>query len=379
MRLLIVNSVLGFGSTGRIVLGIAKEYEKNGYEVKIAYGRNMGSLPKDVTKYGVRIGNDMDVYCHVMYTRLTDKHGLASKNATKSFLRWAETYNPDILWLHNIHGYYINYELLFEWIKSRPQMQVKWTLHDCWAFTGHCSHFTYVNCAKWRDGCSNCPQLDQYPNAICDNSQSNYERKKAAFTGISNLTIITPSNWLKERVKQGFLAEYLVDVMYNTVDKSIFKPTQSTFKCDYGIQDKKMVLGVSSIWNDRKGLDDFVQLSKLLDRTSYQIVLVGLSQSQINELLQSKTNILGLPRTSSAEELAGIYSAADVFVNPSYEETFSLTTAEAQACGTYSVVYKETACEEVLDKCCGEAVDANSEAVLQAVVSHCEMSKTDSE
>lgn len=131
---LLLNSVLAFGSTGNIVLNIAKEYEQNGYEVKIAYGRSskvsQDKLP-DIKKYGVRIGNDMDVYSHVIYARLTDKHGLASKTATKKFLKWAEEYNPDILWLHNIHGYYINYEILFQWIKARPQMQVKWTLHDC--------------------------------------------------------------------------------------------------------------------------------------------------------------------------------------------------------------------------------------------------------
>lgn len=278
MKLLLINSVIAFGSTGRIVLDIARDYDQNGYEVKIAYGRNFKTTPEtqaDINKYGVRIGNDMDVYSHVLYTRLTDKHGLASKVATKKFLKWAEEYNPDILWLHNIHGYYINYELLFEWIKSRPQMQVKWTLHDCWTFTGHCSHFTYVKCDKWTSGCRNCPQKKQYPNSIADNSADNYSRKRAAFTRVTNMTLITPSNWLKEKVKASYLSEYPVEVNYNTINTDVFKPTPSNFKQDHGIQDKKMVLGVASVWDERKGLNDFIELSKLLEPARYQIVLVG--------------------------------------------------------------------------------------------------------
>ena len=235
MKLLLINSVLAFGSTGRIVLDIAKEYEQNGYEVKIAYGqarKTSKNLKPDIDKYGVRIGNNVDVYSHVLYTRLTDRHGLASKAATKRFLKWAENYNPDILWLHNIHDYYINYELLFAWIKLRPQMQVKWTLHDGWAFTG-----------------------------------------------APDLTIITPSNWLKEKVEQNFLSEYPVTVKYNTINTDIFKPTPSTFKQDHGIEDKKMVLGVANVWNNRKGLDDILELAKLLGN-DYAVVIVGLSDKQ---------------------------------------------------------------------------------------------------
>ena len=227
-RVLLINSVLGFGSTGNIVLNLAKEYEQNGYEAKVAYGRTFKvseDKKADIDKYGMRIGNDMDVNFHVFYTRLTGKHGLASTKATKKFLKWADEYNPDILWLHNIHGYYINYELLFSWIKSRPDMQVKWTLHDCWAFTGHCSHFTYVGCDKWKSGCSNCPQIDQYPKSITDNSQDNFKRKKNAFIGVPNLTIVTPSIWLKVKVHQSLLSEYPVEVKYNTINTCIFKPT----------------------------------------------------------------------------------------------------------------------------------------------------------
>ena len=378
-KLLLINSVLGFGSTGRIVLDIAGEYEKNGYEVKIAYGRSLSATKDsgpDMSKYGVRIGSDMGVFWHGIYTRLTDKHGLRSYLATRKFLKWADKYDPDVLWLHNIHGYYINYEMLFDWIKKRPKMQVKWTLHDCWAFTGHCSHFSYVKCDKWKTGCNNCPQTDQYPKACRDNSRDNYNRKKAAFTGVKDMTIITPSKWLKEKVQEGFLSEYPVEVHYNTINTDIFKPTSGTFKEDHGISGKKMILGVSSVWNDRKGLNDLIELSKRLDspggtelvgNVQYQIVLVGLTDSQIKEIASLAPGILALPRTGSAGELAEIYSAADVFVNPSYEETFGLTVAEAQACGTYTIVYKDTACAEIIDRKNGESVDPGAENLERAI------------
>lgn len=371
-KVLFINSVFGYGSTGKIVLNLAKEYEQDEYEVKIAYGRNdkiSDSDTDELDRYGVRIGNDMDVYFHVLYTRITDKHGLASKIATRTFIKWAEEYDPDLLWIHNIHGYFINYELLFHWIKSRPQMQVKWTLHDCWAFTGHCSHFTYIGCDKWKcTGCCNCPQRDQYPETLKDNSGDNFARKKAAFTGLPNLSIITPSNWLKDKVKESFLSDYPVEVKYNTINTDIFKPTPSTFKQDYGIQDKWMILGVASIWNERKGLNDFIELSHKLNPELFKVVLVGLSREQIKQLSQNHINILMLPRTSSALELAKLYTAADVFVNPSYEETYGLTVAEAQATGTYTLVYKETACEEILNKACGKAVKMGDVSLMANII-----------
>ena len=149
MKILMINVVCGIRSTGRICTDLAAEMEAQGHEVKIAYGRE--TVPEKYQKYAVRIGTDWDVKLHGLKSRLLDAHGLGSKKATKHFLDWAEEYKPDLLWLHNIHGYYINYELLFAWIKRRPDMEVKWTLHDCWAFTGHCSHFSFVKCYRWKD------------------------------------------------------------------------------------------------------------------------------------------------------------------------------------------------------------------------------------
>lgn len=366
MKILIINSVLGFGSTGRIVLELAKELSLKGNQVRVAYGR-LSNSSEEAEEYGVRIGNNMDVYCHVLFTRLTDKHGLASVRATKKFLKWADGFDPDILWMHNIHDYYINYELLFSWIKSRPGMQVKWTLHDCWAFTGHCSHFTAVDCDKWKNGCVNCPQLKQYPKSFVDSSRSNYARKKAAFSGVHNLTIITPSGWLKEMVKESFLSEYPVEIKYNTIDKGLFKPTPSDFKIKNGIQNKKMVLGVANVWNDRKGLSDFIKLSWLLDNQKNQVVLVGLNEEQIKSLKDLGANIIALPRTKSASELVKIYSAADVFVNPTYEDTFPSVNMEAEACGTRVITYDTGGCKETINRTDSVCVSRNVEAVLAAI------------
>ena len=350
-RLLLINSVCGIGSTGRICADIAREYEAEGYEVRIAYGRK-GTVGEGAEKYAVRIGSDLDVRLHGLYTRITDKHGLGSVRATKKFLKWADEYDPDVLWLHNIHGYYINYELLFDWIKSRPQMEVKWTLHDCWAFTGHCSHFTYVKCDKWKTGCKNCPQKKEYPASAClDNSENNYLRKKQAFCGVNNLTLITPSHWLEGLVKQSFLKEYAVEVIYNTIDKTVFKPTPSDFRQKHGIRDDQvMILGVSSIWNVRKGFHDFLMLSKQLfekNGDKYRVVLVGLTEEQQRTLPK---DIIGLTKTDSKEELAEIYTAADIFVNTTYEDTFPTVNLEAEACETRIVTYDTGGCRETITR-----------------------------
>ncbi len=334
MRVLMINVVCGIRSTGRICTDLAAEMEAEGHEVKIAYGRE--TVPEQYRKYAVRIGNNLNVDIHGVKSRLLDKHGLGSKHATKKFIKWADGYDPDLLWLHNIHGYYINYELLFKWIKSRPDMQVKWTLHDCWAFTGHCSYFTMANCDRWKTECNNCPQTKRYPASLfADNSKNNYSRKHNSFTGVRNMTLITPSKWLADLVKQSFLKDYPVEVRYNTIDTSVFKPTPSDFRKRYGLTDKKIILGVASTWDDRKGIDDFIQLSNMLE-DDYKIVLVGLTDKQIKALPRI---ILGLPRTNSTKELAEIYTAADVFVNPTHEDNYPTTNLEAQACGTPSITY----------------------------------------
>lgn len=345
MKVLMINVVCGIRSTGRICTDIATSLSKQGHDVKIAYGREQ--VPEQYQKYAIRIGSDFDVVLHGIKSRFFDAAGFGSKRETERFLRWAEEYNPDLLLLHNLHGYYINVESLFEWIKGRPQMQIKWTLHDCWAFTGHCSHFFSVNCLRWKSQCEKCPQKMAYPSSfLFDFSKRNYERKKVAFSGVKNLTLITPSIWLSELVKKSILAEYPVEVSYNNIDRTVFKPTCSDFRKKYNLENRIIILGVASAWSEKKGLYDFYKLSKMLDE-KYAIVLVGLNKMQLRRL---PSGIIGISKTNNVQELAKIYTAADVFFNPTYEDTYPTVNLEAEACGTPVVTYATGGAPETLSR-----------------------------
>ena len=365
MKALFINAVCGIRSTGRICTDLARKLETQGYEVKIAYSRE--TVPEQYQKYAVRIGNKFDVYWHALMTRLFDDRGYWSRFATKKFLKWADEYNPDLLWLHNIHDYVINIDMLFDWIKSRPNMQVKWTQHDCWAFTGHCAHFTVSKCEQWKTHCSSCTERTRFPHdSLINRCSRNYECKKKAFCGVKNMQIVVVSHWLENLVKQSFLGEYPIEVCYNRIDERVFKPTPSNFREVNGLENKLIVLGVATSWSKNKGLDVFKYLSEQLP-DEYSIVLVGLSEKQ-TKLFNGKRNVLCLPRTNSADELAQIYTAADVFANPSREETFGLTTLEAIRCGTKAIVYKDTACEEIANHYGGVVVEQSAEAVKEEIL-----------
>lgn len=364
MRVLIINCVCGIRSTGRICTELAEQLIAEGNEVRIAYGR-MEEVPEKYQELAVRIGTKKDLLFHVLRTRLFDQHGFGSVRATRKFLKWAEEYKPDLVWLHNIHGYYINVEMLFAWIKSHPEMQVRWTLHDCWAFTGHCAYFTAAKCDQWKDHCSHCTQRKEYPACYGFGSvERNYNRKKRAFTGVSRMTLITPSRWLANLVKQSFLKEYPVEVHYNTINTDVFKPTPGNFREQFQLQDKIIVLGVASTWDDRKGFRDFLQLSTMLDER-FVIVLIGLSIKMIQTL---PSNMIGMERTNDARELAMIYTTADVFVNPTYEDNYPTVNLEAEACGTKVITYDTGGCRETIHDTKGVVVKTGSIEDLYAEI-----------
>lgn len=329
-----INSVCSIRSTGRICTDIANKLEQEGHECKIAYGRE--NVLSEYEKYAHRITSPLEVKIDGVKSRLFDNAGLNSKRATKKFIKWVEKYDPDLIHLHNLHGYYINIEVLFEYIK-RKNKPVIWTMHDCWAFTGHCSHFARINCDKWLSGCHHCPKKKGYPSSVfLDNSKRNYHKKKAVFAGVENMTIVTPSKWLASLVEQSFFKGTKIQVINNGINTDIFKPTQGNFREEYGLQNKKILLGVASAWSESKGLYDFVKLSEKLD-DNYKIVLVGLTESQCAEL---PPQILAITRTTNINELAEIYSTADLFINPTYGDTYPTVNLEAQACGTPVVTYK---------------------------------------
>lgn len=347
MKILQINS-FGSGSTGRIVVDLYKALEKNGHECIIGYGRDQ--IERDVKS--IKIGTSIDKYIHGAKTRIFDAHGFSSTKATKEFIKKVEEYNPDIFHLHNIHGYYINIKLLFRYLKDSKK-PVIWTLHDCWAFTGHCAYFDFIGCNKWKSKCGNCIQKHSYPSSkLIDSSRRNYLKKKDLFTSLDNMTIITPSKWLANLVKESFFSKYNIQIINNGIDLNIFKPTKSNFRDKYNLKDKFVILGVANVWDKRKGFETFIKLAKRLDNNSI-IILVGLDNKQIKMLPQ---NIIGIRQTKNIEELVEIYTAVDVYVNLSVEETMGLTTVEALACGTPVIVNNATAMPEIVDKDCGIVV-----------------------
>ncbi|MBU3197732.1 glycosyltransferase [Clostridium estertheticum] len=370
MKVLQINSVCGYGSTGRIATDIYRILEEQGHECLIAYGR--GTAHEGINS--IKIGTKFDNYMHVAKTRLFDLHGFASRKATKEFIKKAKEYDPDVIHLHNIHGYYINIELLFNYLKETNK-PVVWTLHDCWAFTGHCAYFDYVCCDKWKNGCDRCPQKSSYPQSLLkDNSKHNYANKKELFTGVKNVTIVTPSKWLSNLVKESFLKEYDVKVINNGIDLNVFNPKdKNIFRKKYNLEEKFIILGVASIWEERKGSRYFLEISKLIDKNS-RIVLVGLNDKQLSTLPQ---NIIGIKRTNNIEELAEIYSAADVYVNPTLEDNFPTTNLEALACGTPVITFNTGGSVESVDESCGIVVKKGNIEGLFEIINKMNINKFD--
>lgn len=349
MRVYQINVVCGNGSTGRIAVDLAQTIERHGGSCKIAYGR--GSAPDTVD--AIKICSKWDVYFHALMTRLTDKHGLYSKTATKRLIKDIKEYNPDIIHLHNIHGYYLHYELLFNFLREYGK-PVVWTMHDCWAFTGHCAHYDSVECGKWKQQCEECPNIGTYPASLCGSRVTdNYRRKRECFNSVPQLTIVTPSLWLQQQVEHSFLGQRKCITIHNGIDLTKFSPKQSDLRQKLHCENKKLLLGVAGVWTKNKGLDDFVRLREMLD-AQYAICLIGLTDKQIRKL---PDGIIGITRTSDIEELAQYYSAADVFLNLTYEDTFPTTNIEALACGTPVLTYRTGGSPEILTDACGMAVE----------------------
>lgn len=350
MKLVQINVVCN-GSTGKIMCDIAKTAEQRGFETTCFYGRGLPN--KNV--HCVKIGNNISIKLHGLLARL-GFNGHGSYFLTKRLVKNLKKINPDIIHLHNLHGYYINLKVLFKYLKGYNR-KIIWTLHDCWPFTGHCCYFTIQNCNKWKKCCNNCPQLSSYPKELFDTTKREYKLKKKIFTNLENLTIVTPSLWLASLVKKSFLSCYPISVINNGIDLDVFKPTVDKKIYDkYNIpKNKKIILGVANIWDKRKGLDDFVELSKIINH-NYCIVMVGVNK-EVKKILPD--NVISIERTDNQEELAKIYTISDIFFNPSKEETFSLVTAEAIACGRPVAIYGNSAIIELVNKQNGIILDVN--------------------
>lgn len=348
MKLLQINSVLNWGSTGRIAEEIGQMVLDKGWDSYIAYGRQYNKSKSHTLK----IGNDYAVYNHGLQTRLQDNHGLSSRKETQHFIKQIEIINPDVIHLHNIHGYYLNYSLLFDFL-FKVNIPVVWTLHDCWPFTGHCSYYSYVECKRWRTLCHDCPQKRDYPSSwFIDRSEQNFRDKLRAFTSVKNMILVPVSEWLAGEVQQSFLGKYPIQVIHNGIDVTTFSPMQAS-KLDLGLKEKFVILGVANVWSQRKGMRDFFSLREKLS-DEYVIVLVGLDDKQIKHLPEG---IVGIKRTNSVQELAAYYSASDVFLNPTWEDNFPTTNLEALSCGTPVITYRTGGSIEAVDSNTGFIVE----------------------
>lgn len=340
MKIVHINTVPN-GSTGSIMLSIHKELQKLGHESYVVWGRGRKSNSDNEIYMNDKVG----VYLHVLYSRLTGKTGFASKISTKKLLKKLDEINPDIIHLHNIHGYYINIELLFNYIKNK-KIKVIWTLHDCWPFTGHCTHYAYENCLKWQDKCDNCPLKESYPKSLLDASKNNYIMKKKLFTSVDNMILITPSKWLKDQVDKSFLKKYNSIVINNGIDTKVFKKKESKrFRLKYNIDEKIILLGIASPWVEKKGLKDLLMLNSIMDKEKFKLVLVGLSEKQVKEL---PDDIIKIKRTSNVEELVDIYNESDYLINPTYEDNYPTINIESIACGTPVITYDTGGSPEII-------------------------------
>lgn len=346
MKVLQINSVCGVGSTGKICVDIAKILKEHGHDCVIAYGRGESKGWDNTYKITSSLGNKL----HYLKSKVFDKHGLGSSFATRKFIKFIKKYNPDVIHLHNIHGYYLNYKVLFEFLRTY-QGKVVWTLHDMWLATGHCA--CYLDCCKWQNGCHHCSKLKEYPKAILDNSKKNYELKKSLFTNLNNLTLVAVSNWLNNEIKKSYLKDAKSVVINNGIDLNIFKPYESDFREKNNLIGKKVLLAVADRWTERKGFSDFLKLAEMLDDNT-KLVMVGLTEEQKNNL---PTNIIGITRTENQKQLAELYSTADLFINLTYSDTFGVVNVESLACGTPVLTYRTGGSPEMLTDETGFVVD----------------------
>lgn len=346
MKVLQINTrYYNGGSTGRIAYDLKKVMEANGIESYVAFG--YGYNPKDNEKETVyRIESDRELLISKLWTKATGHHGFNNKAETKRLLAWIDNVQPDIIHMHNIHNHYVNVRMFLEYI-AKKNIPCVLTMHDCWTFTGHCAYFDYSGCNKWKTGCNHCPSLRDYPKtyALIDPSPWNYKMKQKLFAPL-NITFVSPSQWLCDLQQQSFLKDKPCKVINNGVDVEVFKPVKSNVREEYGIGNRKMILAVAGGLSPRKGREYLLRLPTLL-RDDEVLVLVGLQKGQ-ESLLPQTDKVIGIQRTKTSDELVGLYSEADVFINPTLEDNFPTTNIEALACGTPVVTFLTGGSAEVV-------------------------------
>ena len=363
MKVIQINTVYKYSSPGIIADEIHNRLISKNIESLIIYGTRKINTNQNI-KY---IGSRIEFLWHALVTRLFDLHGRASTFQTQRIIKYIKKEKPDIIHLHNIHGYYLNYKKIFKFIK-KSNLPIVWTFHDCWPFTGHCAYYTAAGCQKWKDGCYKCPSKKDYPASyLFDNSKSNFKLKRKTFSNIENLTIVTPSKWLKDEVKNTYFKDNPIEVINNGIDLELWTNKGKTSALNRGVGKEFMILGVSNIWEPRKGLTYFIELSDKLKSDEF-IVLVGKMSKEEKQNLPE--NIVHIERTSNREELAELYREANVFLNPTLEDNFPTVNIESLACGTPVITFETGGSPEIIDEKTGIVVNEKSAEALRKAIEY---------
>ena len=356
MKILQINMVYGRGSTGIIAKLISEQLTTAGHKAYIAYD----GYDSRMFENGYRIGNKWTYRIHAnLFAKLLDLEGRGSYISTLRLCRWMDIIRPDIIHLHNIHGSYVNLSLLIKYI-NRNHIPVVMTLHDCWTMTGHCFHFESIGCNRWMSGCYDCPLHGIYPLSVGpDRSKQNYSWKKGLFNSVEKMHIVSVSHFIDNVVKQSYLSSCNHSVIHNGVDISLFKPINTDLRKRLNIKEgKKIILGVSSGWSEDKGLNEMIYLSH---DNRLQVIMIGVQSSLLHTL---PSEIIALQRTENQKELAEYYSIADVFVNPTYNDSFPTVNLEALACGTPIATYRTGGSPEAVDEKTGIIVNCGDQEGL---------------
>ena len=366
-KLLQINPVIRVNtSTGRIMQEIGELAMQNGWECHIAYSKGRDGI-RECRSDIIPVGNKWSTAWHGIETRLFDRHGLASSHATRQFVRKIEEISPDVVHIHNIHGYFLNYQILFDYL-SKAGIPVVWTVHDCWLYTGHCYYYSFAGCDRWQTGCHHCPQKKEFPTSLFyDRSRRNFEDKKAAFTSmpLDGMTIVPVSEWIRNEMRRSFLSAYPFRVIHNGINTDIFNIYDDRqVRTAFGLGDRHILLGVASIWSREKGLDDFIRMAGMLNEDEV-VVLVGIKPEDRKRL---PDNVVGIARTENIRQLAELYAAADVFVNPTWQDNYPTVNMEAIACGTPVVTYRTGGSVEVITPSTGMIVEqGNLNELLKSI------------
>ena len=328
MKVLLIDVNCKHSSTGKIVYDLYQNLRTDGHKVAVCYGRGETVVGDNIFKFGL----DVETIIHAGLARLNGLNGYFSPLSTKRLIRFIDDFQPDVVHIHELHAYFVNIRPLIYYLKEK-KIKLIWTFHCEYMYTGKCGHA--YECEKWKVDCGNCPALKEYPRSLFFDFTKKMHRDKKILLSDIDFTIVTPSNWLAERVKMSFLQDKKITVIHNGIEaKKIFYPRReediTLLKERYGIDNKRIVLAVApNIMSESKGGDVVIEISKHFVQEDIHFVLVGAEKDEV-----ISENVHLVKKIFDQDELALWYSSADVFLICSKRENFPTTCLEAMCCGT---------------------------------------------